>query len=152
RAHDPRRGSLSRGPGGGGPARWTRPGTRAWIGGRVLRRIRTSADPSAGLAGARAAGVSPPRREFAAPPGHFLDRARAPGWSGVDTWRARDDRPLRPGDQQAALSGSARRVAKRDRLERAPGLAGLRHARSEEHTSELQSRFDLVCRLLLEKK
>src|SRR5699024_11223094 len=27
-----------------------------------------------------------------------------------------------------------------------------RRARSEEHTSELQSRFDLVCRLLLEKK
>src|SRR6266513_3981420 len=27
----------------------------------------------------------------------------------------------------------------------------LRCARSEEHTSELQSRFDLVCRLLLEK-
>src|SRR5207249_9648319 len=26
------------------------------------------------------------------------------------------------------------------------------HCRSEEHTSELQSRFDLVCRLLLEKK
>src|SRR2546429_1845017 len=29
-------------------------------------------------------------------------------------------------------------------------LAG--HARSEEHTSELQSRLHLVCRLLLEKK
>src|SRR5437868_10343885 len=29
---------------------------------------------------------------------------------------------------------------------------GLVPARSEEHTSELQSRFDLVCRLLLEKK
>src|SRR5699024_7474072 len=29
---------------------------------------------------------------------------------------------------------------------------GLLGARSEEHTSELQSRFDLVCRLLLEKK
>src|SRR5699024_11879627 len=28
----------------------------------------------------------------------------------------------------------------------------LRIGRSEEHTSELQSRFDLVCRLLLEKK
>src|SRR5699024_11546061 len=28
---------------------------------------------------------------------------------------------------------------------------GIDH-RSEEHTSELQSRFDLVCRLLLEKK
>src|SRR5438067_5445298 len=27
-----------------------------------------------------------------------------------------------------------------------------RSIRSEEHTSELQSRFDLVCRLLLEKK
>src|SRR5699024_11420467 len=27
-----------------------------------------------------------------------------------------------------------------------------RMSRSEEHTSELQSRFDLVCRLLLEKK
>src|SRR5699024_12152989 len=27
-----------------------------------------------------------------------------------------------------------------------------RYWRSEEHTSELQSRFDLVCRLLLEKK
>src|SRR5699024_12638833 len=33
-------------------------------------------------------------------------------------------------------------------------VAGARHfrRRSEEHTSELQSRFDLVCRLLLEKK
>src|SRR5699024_12748231 len=29
---------------------------------------------------------------------------------------------------------------------------GLLVYRSEEHTSELQSRFDLVCRLLLEKK
>src|SRR5699024_11272496 len=28
----------------------------------------------------------------------------------------------------------------------------LTEGRSEEHTSELQSRFDLVCRLLLEKK
>src|SRR3712207_7273357 len=31
------------------------------------------------------------------------------------------------------------------------GIAGI-HARSEEHTSELQSRQYLVCRLLLEKK
>src|SRR5699024_12599120 len=30
--------------------------------------------------------------------------------------------------------------------------AGTAEGRSEEHTSELQSRFDLVCRLLLEKK
>src|SRR5438067_2852548 len=33
-----------------------------------------------------------------------------------------------------------------------PGLLGKIGVRSEEHTSELQSRFDLVCRLLLEKK
>src|SRR5699024_11814389 len=30
--------------------------------------------------------------------------------------------------------------------------AAVRKDRSEEHTSELQSRFDLVCRLLLDKK
>src|SRR5690606_40331178 len=36
-------------------------------------------------------------------------------------------------------------------LDRA-GVAGIRLNRSEEHTSELQSRENLVCRLLLEKK
>src|SRR5204862_988258 len=47
----------------------------------------------------------------------------------------------------------------RDRARRAPGRGPPRGARlvqepvrSEEHTSELQSRRDLVCRLLLEKK
>src|SRR5699024_11367360 len=44
------------------------------------------------------------------------------------------------------------------RLPDVPNLGDLasvhwsRAERSEEHTSELQSRFDLVCRLLLEKK
>src|SRR2546422_4605334 len=33
-----------------------------------------------------------------------------------------------------------------------PGGAGAGRVRSEEHTSELQSRLHLVCRLLLEKK
>src|SRR5207249_8641032 len=33
-----------------------------------------------------------------------------------------------------------------------PLAATMAEPRSEEHTSELQSRFDLVCRLLLEKK
>src|SRR5207249_10944168 len=33
-----------------------------------------------------------------------------------------------------------------------PRVTRCRRKRSEEHTSELQSRFDLVCRLLLEKK
>src|SRR5689334_17768597 len=35
-------------------------------------------------------------------------------------------------------------------IEREPGL--IAYTRSEEHTSELQSQFHLVCRLLLEKK
>src|SRR5438067_4643901 len=48
-----------------------------------------------------------------------------------------------PGD----AVGDARRPEDRER--RADPHRALR---SEEHTSELQSRFDLVCRLLLEKK
>src|SRR3712207_8640614 len=43
-----------------------------------------------------------------------------------------------------------RHVGVRDRRDRRVPAA--RHARSEEHTSELQSRQYLVCRLLLEKK
>src|SRR5207249_5586439 len=39
----------------------------------------------------------------------------------------------------------------RERIAQAYWMAKLA-LRSEEHTSELQSRFDLVCRLLLEKK
>src|SRR5437868_12548394 len=42
-------------------------------------------------------------------------------------------------------AGEDRELAVRQRDDR-------QHERSEEHTSELQSRFDLVCRLLLEKK
>src|SRR5438067_10747382 len=53
-----------------------------------------------------------------------------------------------------------RSAAGRDQLVRDPAAreetlhlgAHRAHKRSEEHTSELQSRFDLVCRLLLEKK
>src|SRR5699024_11960164 len=37
-------------------------------------------------------------------------------------------------------------------LDRRPQLLLVGRQRSEEHTSELQSRFDRVCRLLLEKK
>src|SRR5260221_3535138 len=38
------------------------------------------------------------------------------------------------------------------RLGRRDGEGRFGHGRSEEHTSELQSHSDLVCRLLLEKK
>src|SRR5690349_21903619 len=48
---------------------------------------------------------------------------------------------------------SSRRARCADCLRPASGsTARSRPARSEEHTSELQSRRDLVCRLLLEKK
>src|SRR5699024_12730675 len=55
------------------------------------------------------------------------------------------------------LSGQAQGVAgprcdHRDRARHPRGAPGSPRGRSEEHTSELQSRFDLVCRLLLEKK
>src|SRR5437868_11230201 len=42
--------------------------------------------------------------------------------------------------------------AARGLLEAIPSRKTRLGFRSEEHTSELQSRFDLVCRLLLEKK
>src|SRR5207249_7344677 len=57
----------------------------------------------------------------------------------------------RPQDQGARHPGRPQALFVRQQ----PGLGnGLRRQlpRSEEHTSELQSRFDLVCRLLLEKK
>src|SRR2546421_7440373 len=53
----------------------------------------------------------------------------------------------------AAGPGRAGRPALATRhLERPGGLRCTGPPRSEEHTSELQSRSDLVCRLLLEKK
>src|SRR5439155_17716559 len=52
-----------------------------------------------------------------------------------------DEFPDGGGWQQAAVRRHAVRLAVIDR-----------HLRSEEHTSELQSRGQLVCRLLLEKK
>src|SRR5438034_6257279 len=56
-----------------------------------------------------------------------------------------------------ARSGAVRTVRGRGRIGRRLGQAGARpqvsgDPRSEEHTSELQSHSDLVCRLLLEKK
>src|SRR5699024_11828211 len=48
---------------------------------------------------------------------------------------------------------AARRCRSCGRRRHRGGLAAPdRNRRSEEHTSELQSRFELVCRLLLEKK
>src|SRR5687768_18183786 len=54
-------------------------------------------------------------------------------------------RLLWPGDLERGCGVAPRQVRRRQR----PGRA---KKRSEEHTSELQSRLHLVCRLLLEKK
>src|SRR5207249_12034016 len=70
-------------------------------------------------------------------------RLRAPGFEG--------ERAARRGDGRGHLPREDVRL----RPERRPGGGRRRHlhprdpVRSEEHTSELQSRFDLVCRLLL---
>src|SRR2546422_1857939 len=54
-------------------------------------------------------------------------------------------------DQRDALSYLLR-LGGEQRDEEADGEDGWECSRSEEHTSELQSRLHLVCRLLLEKK
>src|SRR5690606_41128131 len=53
--------------------------------------------------------------------------------------------------QVAITPGDARRLAA-ELLNQADEIEGYVPLRSEEHTSELQSRENLVCRLLLEKK
>src|SRR3712207_8465600 len=59
----------------------------------------------------------------------------------------------RVGGRRRGPAGCAVRGAARDLRASPPGAdRGVRHPRSEEHTSELQSRQYLVCRLLLEKK
>src|SRR5215204_55760 len=67
--------------------------------------------------------------------------------------------PCRPSERRrrAAGAASARRGSRRASAapagtRRGPRQPGHRSPRSEEHTSELQSHSDLVCRLLLEKK
>src|SRR2546422_6946736 len=56
--------------------------------------------------------------------------------------RQSDDRS--PGSADPAAAGRPQRIG--------PVADDRAHHRSEEHTSELQSRLHLVCRLLLEKK
>src|SRR5438874_9782237 len=52
----------------------------------------------------------------------------------------------------ALFAGGSRSNMRSPRLRSRPAPGRVSANRSEEHTSELQSRRDLVCRLLLEKK
>src|SRR5947207_3360508 len=56
--------------------------------------------------------------------------------------------PIQPRPAAAARSRSSTALVSSEARESAPAAS----LRSEEHTSELQSHSDLVCRLLLEKK
>src|SRR5688572_31078361 len=83
----------------------------------------------------------------------FRSRSKTMGLAKRDSFRSQQARPVREHDRSGAL-----RAAREPILERC-SLAVLlsqyserAHVRSEEHTSELQSQSNLVCRLLLEKK
>src|SRR5205809_6744976 len=60
--------------------------------------------------------------------------------------------PTRRSSDLDSLPLSKRNFQSNYGSEKWPLICDLRLARSEEHTSELQSRLHLVCRLLLEKK
>src|SRR2546428_858750 len=72
-----------------------------------------------------------------------------------DAFRAegeeRTEHRARRGDQQPFHRHLRQKRAPRN-AQQTHGAQGVAAHRSEEHTSELQSRSDLVCRLLLEKK
>src|SRR5699024_12667828 len=75
----------------------------------------------------------------------FFSRALRTDQHSFPTRRSSDLRPF--ADTSAATPASPGSPSLTDGPSSSP-----RATRSEEHTSELQSRFDLVCRLLLEKK
>src|SRR2546422_661660 len=111
-----------------------------------IRRGAAGEAPSLdGSPGGGGGGIRAPRRRSAialraqrgAPLGGLSLRARRPP--------AREGRgaPARPSGRGAGRPRGGRG---------APGADRPRQERSEEHTSELQSRLHLVCRLLLEKK
>src|SRR2546428_4046366 len=70
------------------------------------------------------------------------------------------ERPIRPGDVIVLIGTGPSGTGMQETAQITTALRYLgarwpradQHDRSEEHTSELQSRSDLVCRLLLEKK
>src|SRR5699024_12854867 len=91
-----------------------------------------------------------------------LPSCNAPATTDIYTLSLHDALPISDGernalrehdgvpDKRAAAYGRHRKDRKR--LDDDTAADRDHVGRSEEHTSELQSRFDLVCRLLLEKK
>src|SRR2546426_8310240 len=82
---------------------------------------------------------------------------REPRWRAAQrAGRSFRHRPLEPRAAEAAgmapLRGAVHGLLRSARLNHDPGAHSSSKRRSEEHTSELQSPCNLVCRLLLEKK
>src|SRR6266536_4717898 len=67
----------------------------------------------------------------------------------IYTLSLHDALPIRPGRPSMTSTCSRPTCSRHGRVAASTAPSG---TRSEEHTSELQSRVDLVCRLLLEKK
>src|SRR5262249_62346652 len=80
---------------------------------------------------------------------HSFPTRRSSDLSGAG-WKGRA-RPAPNTAPRPAMPARCPRCGRPDRGQRA-GIAGRGAVRSEEHTSELQSLTNLVCRLLLEKK
>src|SRR5204862_6701284 len=70
----------------------------------------------------------------------------------IYTLSLHDALPICAGARTSPRPRTKSRRLWRATLRRRPQSGGAGGVRSEEHTSELQSRRDLVCRLLLEKK
>src|SRR2546422_1789381 len=109
--------------------------------GRPVEGIASVREPSIPLLGqlvnAAAVAVDPAGDVYFAP--LTRDEIRKYGRGGQLRWTARRGLPARD-SEPGLLPGKGRSFAARYAI------------RSEEHTSELQSRLHLVCRLLLEKK
>src|SRR5206468_8304564 len=101
--------------------------------------------------------IRPPPRSTLFPYTTLFRSLRRRRWSAYRGWTFPHPQPQScAGERQRAkrhrAGPSRRRRAERLHGGSAPGAQGdERGNRSEEHTSELQSRSDLVCRLLLEK-
>src|SRR5207249_10468064 len=101
-------------------------------------------------------GAVPPRHLHSFPTRRSSDLAEH-GGQGIGV--SRGGKRNRPEPNKGVCSMCGKQIQRGERRCNPRTVGGafktaksLQDARSEEHTSELQSRFDLVCRLLLEKK
>src|SRR2546422_4005129 len=118
---------------------------RGWLGARVLVAITRK------IAGAKRGSLPGRRGEQARELREVADRRPDVGTGPYEEFVARFRPPThfgRPQRQDARETRFQRRVHGSRDVEPSPHT----RERSEEHTSELQSRLHLVCRLLLEKK